>query len=361
MLSICFEGRPALKGPTGMFNTFRVRGLGSSSSANPGHNSHFTLNTPIISGILDKGRLGVSKKSSTCLTTRIRALLPEEDLAVAEVVTEPVNLVEEEFVPQNNKDKMIKTVANILGLSAVVGTAAIALSSTGSNPWEAYQTAVKMNPIETKACISGVVYSLGDLIAQSYEGRDASEWDRGRVIRSGLCGLIAHGPLSHLYYVGLDTVFAQQDWIDVNSWVTPLVKVGIDQTAWSLFWNSTYYVLLGLMKAERPDVILSSVQQSWWDLLKAGWRLWPMVHLCTYGIIPVQHRLLFVDAVELAWVCILSTYGQQQRVLRESSSSGVSQVLCALPSQAGAGGDFAEEIIRGIETENMVVIEEPGD
>lgn len=123
----------------------------------------------------------------------------------------------------------------------VLGTAAAAFLAlvvhSGPNPWATYQEAVTANPIETKvrgahvgvssslkhslrflnilyiqfqACISGVVYSLGDLIAQTYEGRDVSEWDRGRVLRSGLCGLLAHGPLSHLYYVALDHAFAQQ-------------------------------------------------------------------------------------------------------------------------------------------------------
>lgn len=253
--------------------------------------------------------------------------------------------------------KSNRTVENVAGVGIVLLVASLGLYALDSNPWTAYETAVKMNPIETKACISGIVYSMGDLIAQNYEGRDISEWDRGRIIRSGLCGLLAHGPLSHLYYLGLDTAFAQQSLVDVNSWISPVIKVGIDQTLWSIFWNSTYYVLLGILKAESPKTIISSVRQSWWDLLKAGWRLWPIVHICTYGIIPVQHRLLFVDAVELVWVCILSTYGQQQRESRELLSDSPSWVTCALPGQAGEGGDFAEEILRGMSVENEIVFE----
>lgn len=53
-----------------------------------------------------------------------------------------------------------------------------------------------------------MVYSLGDIMAQSYEGRGVAEWDRARIIRSGLCGFIAHGPLSHFYYLALDSWFA---------------------------------------------------------------------------------------------------------------------------------------------------------
>lgn len=42
-------------------------------------------------------------------------------------------------------------------------------------------------------------------------------------------------------------------------------------------------------------------------LLQAGWKLWPFAHLITYGVIPVEQRLLWVDCVELIWVTILST------------------------------------------------------
>ena len=67
-----------------------------------------------------------------------------------------------------------------------------------------------------------MVYSLGDIIAQGYEGRDVADWDRSRIVRSGICGLIAHGPLSHLYYVGLDHVFAQQTLVSpAANWIRP--------------------------------------------------------------------------------------------------------------------------------------------
>lgn len=48
---------------------------------------------------------------------------------------------------------------------------------------------------------------------------------------------------------------------------------------------------------------------SWFSFLtQAGWKLWPFAHLITYGVIPVEQRLLWVDCVELIWVTILSTY-----------------------------------------------------
>ena len=39
---------------------------------------------------------------------------------------------------------------------------------------------------------------------------------------------------------------------------------------------------------------------------QAGWKLWPFAHIVTYGVMPVEQRLLWVDMVELVWVTILS-------------------------------------------------------
>ena len=44
------------------------------------------------------------------------------------------------------------------------------------------------------------------------------------------------------------------------------------------------------MKLESPAKILGTVRSSWWELLKAGWRLWPVVHIITYTVIPCQDR-----------------------------------------------------------------------
>lgn len=41
-------------------------------------------------------------------------------------------------------------------------------------------------------------------------------------------------------------------------------------------------------------------------LIVSGLKLWPFVHCITYGLIPVENRLLWVDAVEIVWVTILA-------------------------------------------------------
>lgn len=181
--------------------------------------------------------------------------------------------------------------------------------------WAAYEEALKANPVLAKMVISGVVYSLGDWIAQCYEGKPLFEFDRTRMLRSGLVGFSLHGSLSHYYYQFCEALFPFQDW-----WVVP-VKVAFDQTAWSALWNSIYYVVLGFLRFESPASIYSELKATFFPMLTAGWKLWPFAHLITYGVVPVEQRLLWVDCVELIWVTILSTYSNEKSEARSSEAS----------------------------------------
>ncbi|GLJ34723.1 hypothetical protein SUGI_0698730 [Cryptomeria japonica] len=184
--------------------------------------------------------------------------------------------------------------------------------------WAAYEEALKTNPVLAKMVISGAVYSLGDWIAQCYEGKPIFEFDRTRMFRSGLVGFSLHGSLSHYYYHLSEALFPFQDW-----WVVP-AKVAFDQTIWAAIWNSTYFAVLGLLRFESPVNIFNELKTTFWPLLTAGWKLWPFAHLITYGVVPVEQRLLWVDCVELIWVTILSMYSNEKSEARllEASSEG---------------------------------------
>lgn len=178
--------------------------------------------------------------------------------------------------------------------------------------WSAYEEALKSNPVLAKMVISGVVYSVGDWIAQCYEGKPIFEFDRARMFRSGLLGFALHGSLSHYYYQFCEALFPFDGW-----WVVP-AKVAFDQTIWSAIWNSIYFTLLGFLRFESPISIFTELRDTFFPMLTAGWKLWPFAHLITYGVIPVEQRLLWVDCVELIWVTILSTYSNEKSEARIS-------------------------------------------
>ncbi|KAK7290918.1 hypothetical protein RIF29_05699 [Crotalaria pallida] len=191
--------------------------------------------------------------------------------------------------------------------------------------WIAYEEALKTNPVLAKMAISGVVYSIGDWIAQCYEGKPLFEFDRARLFRSGLAGFALHGSLSHYYYQFCEALFPFKEW-----WVVP-AKVAFDQTVWAAIWNSIYFVVLGLLRFESVTNIYGELKSTFWPMLTAGWKLWPFAHLITYGVIPVEQRLLWVDCVELIWVTILSTYSNEKSEARISEA--VSETKSSTSSQ----------------------------
>jgi protein Mpv17 len=193
--------------------------------------------------------------------------------------------------------------------------------------WIAYEEALKTNPVLAKMVISGVVYSIGDWIAQCFEGKPLFEFDRTRMFRSGLVGFTLHGSLSHYYYEYCEALIPFKDW-----WVVP-AKVLFDQTVWAAIWNSIYFIVLGFLRFESPLNIFKEWKATFLPMLTAGWKLWPFAHLITYGVIPIEQRLLWVDCVELIWVTILSTYSNEKSEARlsedfiEASSTSTSPKL----------------------------------
>ncbi|XVF04131.1 hypothetical protein REPUB_Repub05bG0055700 [Reevesia pubescens] len=181
--------------------------------------------------------------------------------------------------------------------------------------WSAYEETLKTNPVLAKMIISGVVYSIGDWIAQCFEGKPLFEFDRTRMFRSGLVGFTLQGSMSHYYYQFCEELFPIRDW-----WMVP-AKIAFDQTVWAAVWNIIYFSVLGFLRLESPISIFNELKATFWPMMTAGWKLWPFAHLITYGVVPVEQRLLWVDCVELIWVMILSTYSNEKLEARTSEAT----------------------------------------
>jgi protein Mpv17 len=94
----------------------------------------------------------------------------------------------------------------------------------------------------------------------------------------------------------------------------------VDQTLWGPIWNNTYILLLGIMKLDSFKSIWSDMKRTTIPLIVSSLKLWPLAHCITYGLIPVEHRLLWVDLVEILWVTILATKTASSSESRENAA-----------------------------------------
>uniref|UniRef100_A0A803MH82 Peroxisomal membrane protein 2 n=1 Tax=Chenopodium quinoa TaxID=63459 RepID=A0A803MH82_CHEQI len=263
-------------------------------------------------------------------------IIPAKSSKLAEQIESAVSVLQEsEIVGGGAVVDLDKMIDRIINASIVLAAGSFALTKlltidhdywqgwtiyeilryAPQHNWSAYEEILKTNPVLAKMVISGVVYSIGDWIAQCYEGKPLFEFDRTRMLRSGLAGFALHGSLSHYYYEFCEALFPFQDW-----WAVP-IKVAFDQTIWAGIWNSIYFIVLGLLRLESPVSIFKELKGTFLPMLTAGWKLWPFAHLVTYGVIPIEQRLLWVDCVELIWVTILSTLSNQKSEARLSEES----------------------------------------
>lgn len=185
--------------------------------------------------------------------------------------------------------------------------------------WDSYESVLSESPIATKAATSATVYTIGDIVSQRTEGVTLGQLDRGRVLRSLIAGLIGHGPLSHYWYNLLDDFY--ENVLHVTEWWAFAPKVLTDQATWGPFWNNTYILLLGIMKLESFENIWADVKRTTIPLIISGLKFWVPIHSVTYGLIPVENRLLWVDIVEIAWVTILATQAASSSRDREESDA----------------------------------------
>lgn len=170
--------------------------------------------------------------------------------------------------------------------------------------WRSYTNILEIAPVQTKAVTSATVYTIGDILAQRQEGNEIGKMDRWRIGRSLAAGLIGHGPMSHVWYQVSEDFF--DNVLQLHAWWDFIPKVIVDQAVFGPIWNNSYIILLGLMQFQKPSQIWADMKRTTVPLIISGLKLWPFVHCVTYGLIPVENRLLWVDAVEIVWVTILA-------------------------------------------------------
>lgn len=176
-------------------------------------------------------------------------------------------------------------------------------------------------PVMTKACTSGACYFAGDLLAQALRPDvvGPESLDLTRTLRSGAAGFVGHGPVAHYWLHFLDGPALSFG----GAWWAYFPKVVADQGPMSVVYNTAYTVLIGLFSLRSPKAVWADVQDTWLPGVLVSLRFWPLVHLVTFStLVPPELKVLWVDAMEIIWVAILSRVNNEGKVLQGGQAEG---------------------------------------
>ena len=168
--------------------------------------------------------------------------------------------------------------------------------------WSSYEAALNEKPVMTKTVINVIIYLLGDWLSQTvFQKKNVLDFDLSRTLRNGFIGL-CFGPLVHLYYEFSDTILPVEGGL-----VNRASKILMDQTIYLTVKCSIYISAVGLLAGDDWPTTQQNVKDRIKPVVFAAWKFWPLVHCITYSLIPAQHRILWVNCVDLVWNAILAS------------------------------------------------------
>lgn len=216
--------------------------------------------------------------------------------------------------------------------------------------WNAYEGGLMTHPILTKTIINIVIYLLGDWMSQVEWGRTGNvlEFDLARTLRNGLIGAF-FGPLVHWYYEFSDVILPMD--VPINR----ILKIVMDQSVYFVSKCSAYIALVGLLRGDSGEQVVSDVRQRLWPVVSRGWRFWPLAHIVTYGVIPPRHRVLWVNCLDLIWSSILASLASSSNHTTKAQA-GITAPAEAAAAAAVTVGDGSTAQVAQMEVEGQQVV-----
>ncbi|KAK3056616.1 hypothetical protein LTR09_002409 [Extremus antarcticus] len=84
------------------------------------------------------------------------------------------------------------------------------------------------------------------------------------------------------------------------------IKFGLDQTIGATVNTLLFIAGIDLLRGRSFDAATADCQTQFWPLIFAGLKLWPIVSITNFTLVPVQYRVVVGSVVGLFWGIYLS-------------------------------------------------------
>ncbi|KAK4039338.1 hypothetical protein C8A01DRAFT_36705 [Parachaetomium inaequale] len=162
-----------------------------------------------------------------------------------------------------------------------------------------YQARLAARPLLTQAVTTSVLFAVGDVAAQQLvDKKGVEKHDLARTGRMALYGGVVFGPAAATWF-GL--LSRHVNLRSANA--TMLARVACDQGVFAPTFIGVFLSSMAVLEGTSPREKLA---KSYSDALLTNWMIWPFVQMVNFKLVPLQHRLLFVNVISIGWNCYLS-------------------------------------------------------
>ncbi|KAG7399200.1 hypothetical protein PHYBOEH_009366 [Phytophthora boehmeriae] len=172
-----------------------------------------------------------------------------------------------------------------------------------------YDKWLRDSPLVTKGVTSAILFGVGDRLAQRIESSGTEDDDKDdsadrhgikRTVRMMVWGGVAFAPLGHAWYNFLERA------VRGSRKAVVVKKIAADQLIFTPPVNLAFFTYAGVTEGKPLRESVDSAAAKLPPTLAVNWTVWPLVHICTFGFVPLEYRVLFINFVNIGWSAFLS-------------------------------------------------------
>eukprot|EP00741_Cyanophora_paradoxa_P021769 tig00000241_g21012.t1 len=174
---------------------------------------------------------------------------------------------------------------------------------------EVYHGLLSSYPLETRAITAALFGGLADILSQIGSAclrRKSLVLKYGRVLRLAACCFFLNGVCNHMWYSYLDGSIPGNGVPDV------LKKVALDEFVYSLYSDSAFFVVIGMLEQRSWEHTIRRLQQEFIPTYLADLSIWPAAQIINFRFVPALYRVFYMNVVSLMWTCYLAGQAQKE-------------------------------------------------
>lgn len=158
-----------------------------------------------------------------------------------------------------------------------------------SRIWATYVQSLKARPLQTRMVTSGILFGIGDVVAQQGFEHRGTDHDAPRTLRTAFYGTVIFAPLVH-------TWLGVAERITLGGTITTLLtRTTLDVFAWGSFITTVYWTSTGLLEGKTVEDVKEKVEAVFPRALFTSWSVFGPAQLVNFAVVPPIHRMLFTQ------------------------------------------------------------------